>query len=388
LSFIMPMSKPGTLSRNKMKQIVALNATEYQDAAKPLRAGLIEAGTAIEFVPYPAALWSLDRHSCFFNDDARELLGFCEHDFNQDAALWLERIHPDDRKEFLRAWQSLQAGETRVSSRYRFQPKNRSQVLWLREASFLYASSGAEKPNVWTVYLEELASESLFRGTGQVRNFVRGLTHEMGNNLQAIRGELDILRFSHAIPKDSAETIYRGINQVRRLVHEIEEYLFPSSVEPKTEDPASVLAQVIQSREKEMAAHGIRTGMKFKQSLPKVPLDLQFGRALTNVIDFSQALLSKGGELNIEAGVCRQNGENYIELNIVSSSDTSLQVEEGDVFRPFANVNGHRAGLSMAVAQQILKRHFGKIVFRKEQSNRGVFSLLIRVPNTALPGKN
>jgi signal transduction histidine kinase len=383
----MPTTKIRTLSRNKMKQTGALDATAHQDPASPLRAGLIEAGTALEFVPSPAALWSLDRHSCFFNDDARELLGFCEHDFKQDAALWLERIHPEDRKEFLRAWKSLQAGDTRVSSRYRFQPKNRTQVLWLREVSFLYGS-GAEKPNVWTVYLEEVASESLFRGAGQVRNFVRGLTHEMGNNLQGIRGELDILRFSQAIPNDSAETIYRGINQVRRLVHEIEEYLFPSSVEPKTEDPASVLAEVIQSREKEMAAHGIRTGMKLKQSLPKVPLDLQFGRALTNVIDFSRALLSKGGELNIEAGVCRQDGENYIELNIVSSSETSLQVEEGDVFRPFANVNGHRAGLSMAVAQQILRRHFGKIVFRKEQSNRGVFSLLIRVPSTVVSGKN
>jgi signal transduction histidine kinase len=371
-----------------MKQTRPLDGTEQPEHASRLRAGLIEAGIAIEFVPAPAALWSLDRHSCFFNDDARELLGFCEHDFKQDAALWLERIHPEDRKEFVRAWKSLQAGETRVSSRYRFQPKKRTQVLWLREVSFLYAPSGAEKPNVWTVYLEEVASESFFQGAGQVRNFVRGLTHEMGNNLQSIRGELDILRFSQVIPNDSAETIYRGINQVRRLVHEIEEYLFPSSAEAKTEDPASVLAEVIHSREKEMAAHGIRTEMKLKESLPKVPLDMQFGRALTNVIDFSRALLSKGGELNIEAGVCRQDGENYIELNIVSSSETSLQVEEGDVFRPFASVNGHRAGLSMAVAQQILKRHFGKIVFRKEQSNRGVFSLLIRVPNTAVPDNN
>jgi signal transduction histidine kinase len=384
----MPTNKITPFSRNNMKQGRALDGTEKPDQASRLRAGLIDAGTAIEFVPAPAALWSLDRHSCFFNDDARELLGFCEHDFKQDAALWLERIHPEDRKEFLRAWKSLQAGETRVSSRYRFQSKKRTQVLWLREVSFLYTASGAEKPNVWTVYLGEVAPESFFQGAGQVRNFVRGLTHEMGNNLQAIRGELDILRFSQVIPNDSAETIYRGINQVRRLVHEIEEYLFPSSAEAKTEDPAFVLAEVIHSREKEMAAHGIRTGMKLKESLPKVPLDLQFGKALTNVIDFSRALLSKGGELNIEAGVCRQNGENYIELNIVSSSETSLQVEEGDVFRPFASVNGHRAGLSMAVAQQILKRHFGKIVFRKEQSNRGVFSLLIRVPNTAVPDNN
>jgi signal transduction histidine kinase len=383
----MPTSNVRIFPRNKHKQNAALHGAEGRDRARSLRTGLIEAGTAIDFLPSPAALWSLDRHSCVFNDATRELLGFCEHDFNQDMSLWLDRIDPDDRKEFLRAWKSLQGGETRVSTRYRFQPKNQTQVLWLREVSFLYARSAAEKSHVWTVYIEELASENVFRGAGQVRNFVRGLTHEMGNNLQAIRGEVDILRFSHAVPNESADTIYRGINQVRRLVHEIEEYLFPSLVDPKTEDPASVLAEVIQSREKEMAAHGIRTGMRLKQSLPKVPLDLQFGRALTDVIDFSRALLSKGGELNIEAGVCRQDGENYIELNIVSSSETSLQVEEGDVFRPFANVNGHRAGLSMAVAQQILKRHFGKIVFRKEQSNRGVFSLLIRVPSTPLPDK-
>jgi signal transduction histidine kinase len=383
----MPTSNVRTLSATKQKQNAALDATDRREDARSLRTGEIEAGTAIDFQPFPAALWSLDRRSCIFNDAAREFLGFCEHDFIQDVALWLERIHPDDRNEFSRAWKSLQGGDTRVSSRYRFQPKNQTQGLWIREVSFLYSPRGAEKRNVWAVYVEEVASENLFRGAGQVRNFVRGLTHELGNSLQAIRGEVDILRFSQALPNDSADIIYRGINQVRRLVHEIDEYLFPSSVEPKTEDPTSVLTQIIQSREEEMAAQGIRTGMKLRGSLPKVPLDLQFGRALNDVIDFSRALLSKGGELNIEAGVCRQEGENYIELNIVSSSQSSLQVEEGDVFRPFATVNGHRSGLSMAVAQQILKRHFGKIAFRKEQSNRGVFSLLIRVPNTHLPDK-
>jgi K+-sensing histidine kinase KdpD len=99
-------------------------------------------------------------------------------------------------------------------------------------------------------------------------------------------------------------------------------------------------------------------------------------------MDFSRALLSQGGELKVEAGMCRQEGENYIELSIVSSSSTSLEIEEKDVFRPFAKVNGYRVGLSMAVAQQILRRHFGEIVFRKEKSNRGVFSLLIRVPES------
>ena len=131
-----------------------------------------------------------------------------------------------------------------------------------------------------------------------------------------------------------------------------------------------------------MAAHGIRTGVVVKETLPKVPLDGQFGRALTGVIDFSRALLQQGGELKVEAGTRRQEGTSYVEFNIVTSSSTSLQVDEKDVFRPFSKVNGYRLGLSMAVAQQILRRHFGEIVFRKEHSNRGVFSLLIRVPES------
>jgi hypothetical protein len=36
----------------------------------------------------------------------------------------------------------------------------------------------------------------------------------------------------------------------------------------------------------------------------------------------------------------------------------------------------------MAVAQQILRRHSGEIVFRKEDANRGVFCLLIRAPES------
>jgi K+-sensing histidine kinase KdpD len=181
---------------------------------------------------------------------------------------------------------------------------------------------------------------------------------------------------------ESAEAMARGITQIRTLAHEIEEYVFPSKHQPRTEDPASLLTEMIQSKEKEMAAHGIRTGIIVKEALPKVPLDGQFDRALRGVIDFSRALLPQGGDLKIEAGMRRREGERYIELNIVSSSSTSLQVDEKDVFRPFSNINGYRLGLSMAVAQQILRRHYGEIVFRKEDSNRGVFSLLIRAPES------
>jgi hypothetical protein len=138
---------------------------------------------------------------------------------------------------------------------------------------------------------------------------------------------------------------------------------------------------VMHDSEEKMKANGIRTEMIVKEALPTLPLDRRFGKALKAIIDFSHALLSAGGELTIEVGTCRRDGHCYIELKVISSCRDDLQIEEHLAFRPFINVCGYRTGLSMAVAQRILRRHSAKIDFRKEQANRGVFSVLIRVPD-------
>jgi hypothetical protein len=359
-----------------------LSPAEERNSFSLSPTSLIDVSIILEVIPYPVALWSLDRRSCIFNHLTRELLGFSDDDFIKNGSLWTDRIHPQDQDAFASAWRKLQAGEKKIDCRYRFLPKNETAALRLREISIVHSRRESDGLGTWSLYTQETGLEDEFTGTYSLRKLLGGLTHDIGNNLQTISGELELSRWSGVLSVESAEAMARGITQIRTLAHEIEEYLFPSTHRLKTEDPASLLTEVIQSKEKEMAAHGIRTGMVVKEVLPKVPLDGQFDRALRGVIDFSRALLPQGGELKIEAGMRRREGERYIELNIVSSSSTSLQVDERDVFRPFSKVNGHRLGLSMAVAQQILRRHYGEIVFRKEDSNRGVFSLLIRAPES------
>jgi len=342
--------------------------------------GTVQSAALLSSLPVPAALWSLDRKACVLNTAARELFGFFENELTGDS-FWLDRVHPDDREEFFSAIQRLIAGESQVTCRYRFLPKNETNGFWLREVS-----SRSGKETIWSFYNEERLVDNAVDRLAQVEQSLHALTHEIGNNLQVMRGELDLLRLSGKLPEESSAVIVHGISRVHALAREIEEYLFPQSVQSRPEDPASVVSAVISSRQKAMAARGIRTGVVLKEPLPKVPLDRQFGRALREVIDFSGALLSAGGELNVEAGLCRQEGHKYIELKIVSSSSGSLQVEEGNVFTPFFEVNGYRPGISMALAQEILRRHFGKIAFRKEDTNRGIFSLLIRVPDSARDG--
>ncbi len=375
---VRPLREKKHLQKSPDRPAPVLSTTDERNSSTRL----VDAGIILEVIPYPVALWSLDHRSCVFNHPTRELLGFSDDDFRQNSSLWMDRIPPQDRDVFVSAWRKLEAGEKQISCQYRFLPKNQVTARRLREISMVHSRREQGALGIWSLYTEEDAFEDEFTRAYPLRKLLGGLTHDIGNNLQTISGELELSRWSGVLSVESAEAMARGITQIRTLAHEIEEYLFPSKHRPRTEDPALLLTEVVQSKEKEMAAHGIRTGMIVKEALPKVPLDGQFDRALRGVIDFSRALLPQGGELKIEAGMRRREGERYIELNIVSSSSTSLQVDERDVFRPFSNINGYRLGLSMAVAQQILRRHYGEIVFRKEDSNRGVFSLLIRAPES------
>ncbi|HWP58360.1 MAG TPA: PAS domain-containing protein [Candidatus Acidoferrales bacterium] len=360
---------------------IAFPTEEQTSVWRSLKGGLLEAGTLLELIPYPGALWTRDRRLCVFNDAARQLTGFCEHDLRASDALWLERIPPRDRASFLAEWKRLQSGEKQISCSYRFLPKNRGSEIRLREVAVSYPIPG-DVPGVWSLYIEEPIEEDL-TSVQHVRELLRGLTHEIGNSLQAISGELDLLRLSGTLAPESSSTLARGVHQIRRLAREIEEYLSPPPLHLKLVDPATVLNEIIQSRQRELIAQGIQISVVLREPLPKVPLDEQFRSALDRVIDFSCALLPGGGELKIEAGIQRIGAADHIELTLLTASPTSITLEETDVFRPFLKINGCRVGLSMAVARQILRRHFGKIVFRKERSDRGVFSILIRVPSDA-----
>jgi hypothetical protein len=383
----MPLNNLRSLVQQRLKQergSASADDAEESLVSAILKSSGLQAGALLDSLPISAALWSPDRRLCVFNSPAREFLGFTEDDIRQNPGVWSERIHPSDRDIFLSACKRLESGEKTVSCNYRFTPKGRVYPVKMREIALSCPVPGSGISACLTFYIPEAASRARFVGTHRLRDLLAGVTHEIGNNLQAISGEIELLRWSGTLPTESAQMIASGISQIRNVSHEIQEYLFSVSREPETADPASLLTDITKSLHEELAASGIATRVVVKDPLPKVPLDREFGKALKKVINFSRVLLPHGGELTIEAGTRSQEGERYIELKVVSSSSSTLQVEENEVFRPFLKLNGYRVGLSMAVAQRILRRHLGAIVFHKEQSNRGVFSVLIPLPNSDL----
>jgi nitrogen-specific signal transduction histidine kinase len=300
----------------------------------------------------------------------------------QESSLWIDRIHPKDRDSFISAWRQIQSGENNsVSCYYRFLPRGRSEQIRMREDLFFHPLRKNEPAAVWSLYTEQEDSDKEILESPSLRDFVNGFNHEIGNGLQAIKGEIDLLLLAGALPPQSARAVDRGIQRIAELTDEVHAYLASTAAKPWRENPVRTIREVIQLSSQGLKDRGIRIAVEFKDRLPELPIGSDFCNAIKWVIDFSCALLPKGGDLKIEAGVNRIGAAFYIELRVINVSPSCLDVEEKEVFRPYLKVNEYRVGLTMVLARQIVRRHLGTIIFQKEQRNRGVFSILIKAPS-------
>ena len=204
-----------------------------------------------------------------------------------------------------------------------------------------------------------------------------GLTHEIRNSLQTIIGEIEVLNLPATAPSES-RVILNKVNEIDRFLREASEYVFPVTASLPVEDPLVVLKDLQRDVETDLAGHGIRIAMVCKETLPELSVDpTKFREVVRKVVDLSLVLLPKGGEVLLNARQKTVGGTEFVEFSVTITSESTLACEEKDVFQPFLRVNNQRVGLSMAVAQEVLRRQHENIIFRKESQHRGVFSILM-----------
>ena len=95
---------------------------------------------------------------------------------------------------------------------YRFLPLNQALTIELEETALSLAAGPAGTPIVLCRY--QLSTPERDAGG---RADPRNLIHQIGNHLQAVRGEVELLRMFGALPQDSFEKISRGIDAVHDL---------------------------------------------------------------------------------------------------------------------------------------------------------------------------
>lgn len=170
--------------------------------------------TVLESDSCPAALWSDDRSECVFNSAGRRLIGAPARDIRAGADLWLACVDTRDRERFLSAWQSLLSGENTMVCSYRFVPPGTTSKINLEETALRLTDGCSGKAAVLSRYQLRKPRDS---------SSMRRLVHQIGNNLQSARGEVDLLRLFGGLPQSSFDTIVQAIENIHELTARLDD---------------------------------------------------------------------------------------------------------------------------------------------------------------------
>jgi len=184
-------------------------ADQSADARAWLAAVTLPAAAILECHPCPAALWNEARTQCVFNRAMTTLIGCCENDLILDKDFWLARVDATDRVRLASSWRRLQTGGEPLICRYRFMPLGSTLAIELEETSLRFAVGSQGK----SVFLSRYA---------RAASPMRSLVHKIGNSLQTVRGEIDLLRLLGGLPQPTFDSITEGIESIRKLVTQID----------------------------------------------------------------------------------------------------------------------------------------------------------------------
>ena len=207
---------PASLQRSARDSAQAPLEENFQssDAHVSLSTHTLPVTTVLEFHCGPAALWNGDRSEWVFNRAATELVGVQEHDIRAGVDVWLDCVAALDRKRFLSAWQNLLSGDGTMVCRYRFVPRGRTSMIELEETALRLAAGCSGQAAILSRYQIREPRDSLS---------MRGLVHQIGNSLQSMRGEVDLLRLFGALPQESFDAITQGIENIHELTARLDD---------------------------------------------------------------------------------------------------------------------------------------------------------------------
>ncbi|MGQ9492076.1 MAG: ATP-binding protein [Anaerolineae bacterium] len=216
------------------------------------------------------------------------------------------------------------------------------------------------------------------------------LAHEIKNPLQAIQSNLELVAEYPLSPQERKESLDTCCQEVEKLIEITQRVLGLARTEHETYRPFSI-AQVVEDTLKLLSEPLRKADICVTTNLPAdLPPVLgapqQIGRVLLNLMINAIEAMSRGGRLDITAGLERglKPGQEMLALTLTNDGPAIPTEYLERIFDPFFTTKPGGTGLGLFVSHNIVQQHGGTLRVGNLESDRGVaFTLTLPLATPA-----
>jgi two-component system NtrC family sensor kinase len=212
------------------------------------------------------------------------------------------------------------------------------------------------------------------------------ITHEIRNPLASIGLNAELL--GDELPSGGEgrrllTTISREVDRLSEITESYLRFVRLPKPELEPEDPGALVAAVLEFTRAELAQAGISLELEVGQELPEIAADEnQLRQALLNLVRNAREAMTAGGVLRVSVAAA----DGRLRLAVTDSGSGIAPQHVGKIFDPFFSTKEQGTGLGLALVQQIVNEHGGRIEVGNAPGGGTSFVITLPVLRRRRPG--
>lgn len=203
---------------------------------------------------------------------------------------------------------------------------------------------------------------------------VGGVAHDLNNPLASISGYAQLLLRGETDEQRAADLrhILREVERCRGIVGSLLGFARQGAPERRPVDVAETLRGILELRERELRAAGVRATLHADPGLPLVSADEnQLQQVFLNIVLNAEHALRSGGRtlrLSVACQGCGEGGEGRVCVELYNDAEPIPPEALPHIFDPFFTTKPKEegTGLGLAVSRRIVREHGGEITVRSD----------------------